>query len=86
MNVAQTTDPISRKPLRLWPGMAAAVLLVVVRLMPIVFFEILPVAMMGAVLGALAALAIGWWCFSALRQARARAIPAVPGVSSISGS
>ena len=61
MNIAQTTEPTSRKPLRLWPGMAAAVLLVVVRLMPIVFFEILPVAMMGAVVGALVILL--WWLF-----------------------
>ena len=46
-----------------------------------------PGALAGAVVGAMAALAIGWWWFSALRTARARAAtPAVPGVSSVSGS
>ena len=61
MIITQTTEPISRKPLRLWPGVAIAVLLVVVRLMPIVFFEILPIAMMSAVVGAL--LILLWWLF-----------------------
>ena len=32
-------EPASRKPLRLWPGVVVAVLLVVVRLMPIVVDE-----------------------------------------------
>ena len=46
-----------------------------------------PGALAGAVVGALAALAIGWWWFSALRKARARAaMLAAPGVSSVSGS
>src|SRR5687767_7061824 len=48
-----------RKPLRLWPGVVAAVLLVAVRLMPIVVDEIMPVAMMGAVVGGL--LILLWW-------------------------
>ena len=61
MTTAQATEPTSRKPLRLWPGVAIAVLLVVVRLMPVVFFEILPIAMMGAVVGAL--LILLWWLF-----------------------
>ena len=52
-------EPTLRKPLRLWPGIAAAVLLVVVRLMPIVIDEIMPVAMMGAVVGGL--LILLWW-------------------------
>ena len=50
-----------RKPLRLWPGVVAAVLLVVVRLMPIVVPEAIAVAMIGAVVGALAILL--WWLF-----------------------
>jgi outer membrane protein assembly factor BamB len=54
-------EPSSRKPLRLWPGVALAVLLVVVRLMPIVVDEIMPVAMMGAVVGGL--LIPLWWLF-----------------------
>ena len=42
-----------------------------------------PGALAGAVVGALAALAIGWWWFSALRKARARAaMPAAGGVLS----
>jgi outer membrane protein assembly factor BamB len=54
-------EPAPRKPLRLWPGIAAAVLLVVVRLMPIVVDEIMPFAMMGAVVGGL--LILLWWLF-----------------------
>jgi outer membrane protein assembly factor BamB len=52
-------EPRSRKPLRLWPGVVVAVLLVVVRLMPIVVDEIMPIAMMGAVVGGL--LIVLWW-------------------------
>ena len=48
MNMNQ---PASRKPLRVWPGVVVAVLLVVVRLMPIVVDEVMPIAMMGAVVG-----------------------------------
>ena len=54
-------EPTLRKPLRLWPGVVAAVLLVVVRLMPIVVDEIMPIAMMGAVGGGL--LIFLWWLF-----------------------
>jgi outer membrane protein assembly factor BamB len=54
-------EPTLRKPLRLWPGVVAAVLLVVVRLMPIVVDEIMPIAMMGAVGGGL--LIVLWWLF-----------------------
>ena len=48
-----------RKPLRLWPGVALAVLLIMVRLVPIVVLEIMPIAMMGAVVGGL--LILLWW-------------------------
>ena len=61
MTIAQTIEPTSRKPLRLWPGVVVAVLLVVIRLMPIVVDEIMPIAMMGAVVGALVILL--WWLF-----------------------
>ena len=56
-----TNERTSRKPLRLWPGVVLAVLLVVVRLVPIVVLEIMPVAMMGAVVGGL--LILLWWLF-----------------------
>jgi outer membrane protein assembly factor BamB len=54
-------DPTPRKPLRLWPGVVIAVLLVVMRLSPIVVDEIMPIAMMGAVVGGL--LILLWWLF-----------------------
>ena len=53
---------IARKPLRLWPGVAAAVLLVLLRfVLPVIF----PGTAMLAVLGALAAavLIVVWWVF-----------------------
>ena len=52
-------EPTFRKPLRLWPGVVIAVLLVVMRLTPIVVDEIMPIAMMGAVVGGL--LILLWW-------------------------
>ena len=55
-------ERIARKPLRLWPGVAAAVLLVLLRfVLPVVF----PGTAMLAVLGALAAavLIVVWWVF-----------------------
>ena len=48
-----------RKPLRLWPGVAIAIVLVLLRLSPIVVDEIMPLAMMGAVVGGL--LILLWW-------------------------
>ena len=54
-------EPASRKPLRVWPGVVVAVLLVLVRLMPIVVDEVMPIAMMGAVVGGL--LILLWWLF-----------------------
>jgi outer membrane protein assembly factor BamB len=62
MNTPETTEPIPRKPLRLWPGVVAALLLIVVRFgLPL----LLPQAKIFAVLGGLAlALAIlVWWIF-----------------------
>ncbi len=57
-----TNEPAPRKPLRLWPGVVAAVLLVLVRfLVPIVALESMPVAMIGAVVAALVILL--WWLF-----------------------
>ena len=55
-------ERIARKPLRLWPGVAAAVLLVLLRfVLPVIF----PGTAMLAVLGALAAavLIVVWWVF-----------------------
>jgi outer membrane protein assembly factor BamB len=57
-----TIDPTTRKPLRLWPGVAAAVLLVLVRFgLPLVIPD-------GAILGVLGAAVCGllialWWLF-----------------------
>ena len=61
MTVAQISNP-SHKPLRLWPGVAAAVVLVLVRIgLPLVYPD-------GAIFGVLGALAasvaiIVWWLF-----------------------
>ena len=55
------TEPASRQPLRVWPGVVVAVLLVLMRLMPIVVDEVMPIAMMGAVVGGL--LILLWWLF-----------------------
>ena len=55
-------QPAPRKPLRLWPGVVAAVLLVVIRfVVPLVVAESIPFAMIGAVVAALAIFA--WWVF-----------------------
>src|SRR4029079_1944232 len=62
MSIAQTYEPTSRKPLRLWPGVAVALLLPVVRFgLPIAIPEAIPIAMIGSVFGALAI--IVWWLF-----------------------
>jgi hypothetical protein len=62
MTIAQSNEPTPRKPLRLWPGVVAAVLLVLVRLVvPIVMPDAAVFGMLGAVV---AGLAIGvWWVF-----------------------
>src|SRR6478672_9257903 len=62
MSIAQPNEPTSRKPLRLWPGVVAAVLLVLVRfVVPLVVSESMPFAMIGALVAALVILA--WWLF-----------------------
>ena len=62
MTIAQTNEPIRRKPLRLWPGVVAAVLLVLVRfVVPIVVPEAGMVAVFGELIGGLAVLL--WWLF-----------------------
>jgi outer membrane protein assembly factor BamB len=62
MTTSQTAVPAPRKPLRLWPGVAAAVLLVLVRVgVPI----LVPDNSINGVLGALAAavVIVVWWLF-----------------------
>jgi outer membrane protein assembly factor BamB len=62
MSIAQPNEPTARKPLRLWPGIVAAVLLVLVRfVVPLVVSESMPFAMIGAVVAALVILV--WWVF-----------------------
>ena len=62
MTIAQTDVPTSRKPLRLWPGVVAAVLLVLVRIgLPIVSPENTIFGVLGALLAAVVILA--WWLF-----------------------
>jgi outer membrane protein assembly factor BamB len=56
-----SSESTRRTPIRLWPGVALAVLLIVLRLTPIVIDEVMPVAMMGAVVGGL--LIVVWWLF-----------------------
>jgi outer membrane protein assembly factor BamB len=62
MTTAQIDEPIPRKPLRLWPGVVAAVLLLLVRFVAPI---ILPDAGMFAVLGGLVGvlLIVVWWLF-----------------------
>src|SRR5262249_7240490 len=62
MAIAKTDHTTSQKPLRLWPGIAAAVLLCVVRfVIPSVLPEALLFGMIGALVGALAI--VVWWLF-----------------------
>jgi outer membrane protein assembly factor BamB len=62
MTIAQTGEPAPRKPLRLWPGVAAAVLLCLGRyVLPVFVPEAFTFAVMGGLLGALA-IAV-WWAF-----------------------
>ena len=55
-------EPTPRKALRVWPGVVAGVLLLLLRyVVPIVIPEAAMVAMMGGFAGALAILV--WWLF-----------------------
>jgi UPF0716 family protein affecting phage T7 exclusion len=43
-----------------------------------------PGALAGSLIGAVLAAALGWWCFDAVRKARARAAAApAPGLSNV---
>src|SRR5258708_12772345 len=56
----KTSEPTPRKPLRLWPGVAIAVLLVLVGyVIPIVLPAYAGLGMIGAAIGAL--IVILWW-------------------------
>ena len=62
MTISQADEAAPAKPLRLWPGVVAAVLLVVTRfLVPLVLPESMAVVMIGFVLGALGIPL--WWLF-----------------------
>src|SRR5687767_11605615 len=59
MNISGSTHA---RPLRLWPGVVLAVLLVLLRfVLPVVVAEAMPVGMIGALVCAL--LIIVWWAF-----------------------
>ena len=62
MPIAQADSPHPRKPLRLWPGVVAAVLLLVVRyVLPVVVPRATFIAFMGGLVCALAI--VVWWLF-----------------------
>lgn len=62
MSAAQTVERTPSKPLRLWPGVAAAVVLVLVRLgAPVVIPDGAILGVIGAVVAALAI--VVWWLF-----------------------
>ena len=62
MSTAHSHEPTLRKPLRLWPGVAAAVLLAVMRfVVPVVVPEATVYGVIGAVVAALAI--VLWWLF-----------------------
>ncbi len=61
MNTAQSDAPAPRKGLRLWPGVVAAVLLVVRFLAPLVLPGALVYAIFGGIIAGLAV--IVWWTF-----------------------
>jgi hypothetical protein len=65
MTIAQTDEPTQRKPLRLWPGVVAAVLLVLARfVLPIVAPEAGDFGVLGALVAGLAI--VVWWAFFSL--------------------
>ena len=60
--MTQTPEPSPRKPLRLWPGIAAAVVLLVVRLgVPLIFPDAAILGILGAVVAGL--VIVMWWLF-----------------------
>jgi len=62
MNIAKTDEPTPRKPLRLWPGVVAAVLILLVMFaVPIVIPGATMFGMLGGVAGGLAV--VVWWAF-----------------------
>src|ERR1700738_1881541 len=62
MTTTQTDEPAGHKPLRLWPGVVAAVLLLLIRFgVPVAVPEAMAFAMIGSVLAALAI--VVWWVF-----------------------
>ncbi len=62
MAIAKNDEPTIRKPLRLWPGVVAAVLLLLVRfVVPIVAPDALIYAVLGGFLGGVAI--VVWWLF-----------------------
>jgi outer membrane protein assembly factor BamB len=61
MTVVETHEPTPRVRLRLWPGLAAAGLLVLAALVGAFVTEVLPLAMMAAVVAGLAI--VVWWLF-----------------------
>ena len=62
MTSQQTVASDPHRPLRLWPGVVAAVLLGLVRFAsPLIFTEVGAIAIIGGVLGALAI--VVWWLF-----------------------
>src|SRR2546423_7124062 len=62
MTIEKTDEPTARKPLRLWPGVVAAILLCVMRfLIPIALPEATVFGLIGSALGALAI--VVWWVF-----------------------
>ena len=62
MSATQFAAPLPRKPLRLWPGVVAAVLLCLIRYVsPLIFSEAGAIAIIGGILGALAI--VVWWLF-----------------------
>ena len=62
MSIAESDEPTSRKPLRLWPGVVAAVLLLLIRLVVSIFVAEAEIfAVIGSIVGALAILV--WWVF-----------------------
>jgi outer membrane protein assembly factor BamB len=61
MTIAQAGDPAPQKPLRLWLGVVAVVLLLLRFVVPVVVPEAMIYGMFGALLGGLAV--IVWWAF-----------------------